>query len=237
MFDFLSKWYKRHFTDPQAALLVVLLAATFVVFYFMGKMLAPLVAAIIIAYLLEGPVQKLTGERLRRLPALSLVFVLFLLFMVFCVVGLLPILFGQASEFFQELPGMINRGQELLLRLPEQHPELVSAELVNEALAAVKSGLGDFGQEVLSVSVASIPALITVLVYVILVPLMIFFMLKDKEAILNWLGRFLPSGQTLVTSLWHEMDAQIGNYVRGKIYEIVIVGVTAYLVFKLLGLN
>ena len=157
--------------------------------------------------------------------------------MGFCVVGLLPILFGQASEFFQELPGMINRGQELLLRLPEQHPELVSAELVNEALAAVKSGLGDFGQEVLSVSVASIPALITVLVYVILVPLMIFFMLKDKEAILNWLGRFLPSGQTLVTSLWHEMDAQIGNYVRGKIYEIIIVGVTAYLVFKFLGLN
>ena len=237
MFDFLSKWYKRHFTDPQAALLVVLLAATFVVFYFMGKMLAPLVAAIIIAYLLEGPVQKLTGERLRRLPALSVVFILFLLFMGFCVVGLLPILFGQASEFFQELPGMINRGQELLLRLPEQHPELVSAELVNEALAAVKSGLGNFGQEILSVSVASIPALITVLVYVILVPLMIFFMLKDKDAIMNWLGRFLPSGQTLVTSLWHEMDAQIGNYVRGKIYEIVIVGVTTYLVFKFLGLN
>ncbi len=237
MFDFLKKWYRRYFTDPQAALLVILLALGFVIFFFMGSMLAPLLAAIVVAYMLEGPITKLTSRHISRTPAVALVFLLFVLFMCFIIVGLLPILSGQASQFFQDMPGMISRGQELLLRLPEQYPDIISAELVNEVGIALRRGFSDFGQGVLSVSMASIPAIITVLVYVILVPLMIFFFLKDKDAILKWLSRFLPSDQTLVTHLWQEMDAQIGNYIRGKVYEIIIVGVTSYLVFKLFGLN
>ena len=237
MFDFLSKWYKRYFTDPQAALLVILLAVGFVVMYFMGGMLAPLLAAVVIAYMLEGPVKKLTVRNISRVPAVSLVFLLFILVLGFIVIGLLPILSGQASQFFQEFPGMLSRGQELLLRLPEQYPEIISAELVNEIVLALRRGVGDFGQGLVSVSMASIPAIITVLIYLILVPLMIFFLMKDKDAVLNWVSRFLPSDRTLVSHLWQEMDAQIGNYIRGKVYEIAIVGVTAYIVFKSFGLN
>ena len=54
---------------------------------------------------------------------------------------------------------------------------------------------------------------------------------------LNWVSRFLPSDRTLVSHLWREMDAQIGNYIRGKVYEIAIVGATSYIVFKMFGLN
>ena len=237
MFDFLNSWYRRYFTDPQAALLVVLLVVGFVTIYYLGSILAPLIAAIVIAYMLEGPVKKLTGKNLQRISAVSLVFVLFILFMCFFMIGLLPILSRQTSQFFQELPGMINRGQELLLRLPGQYPDIISVELINEITAALRRGFSDFGQGLLSISMASIPTLITVLIYVVLVPLMIFFLLKDKDAILGWSSRFLPSGQTLVTHLWQEMDAQIGNYIRGKTYEIIIVGAAAYFTFKLFGLN
>jgi len=59
MFELINAWYKRYFTDPQAGLLVVLLAVSVIIFYFMGRILAPLMAAIVIAYLLEGPVTKL----------------------------------------------------------------------------------------------------------------------------------------------------------------------------------
>lgn len=237
MYDFLTRWYKRYFTDPQAALLVVLLVVGFIVLYFMGGMLAPLLAAVVIAYMLEGPIAKLTSGYMSRGPAVSLVFLLFVLFMFFIVIGLLPILSGQASQFFQELPGMISRGQELLLRLPEKYPGVISAELVNEVGLTLRRGVSGFGQGLVSFSVESIPAIITVLVYLVLVPLMIFFFLKDKDAVLDWLNRFLPSDRSLVADLWREMDAQIGNYIRGKIYEIIIVGASAYLVFSLFGLN
>ena len=237
MFDFLNNWYRRYFTHPQAAVLVVLLVSGFIILYFLGSMLAPMLAAVVFAYLLEGPIQKLTARNMPRLTAVSLVFLLFILVMGFIMVGLLPVLSGQASQFFQELPGMLNRGQDLLLHLPERYPGIISAELVNEIGLALRRGASDFGQELVSVSVASIPAIITVLVYLILVPLMIFFFLKDKETVRVWLSRFLPSDRSLVSHLWREMDAQIGNYIRGKVYEIAIVGATTYLVFSLFGLN
>ena len=66
MFEFINSWYRRYFTDPQAALLVVLLVISAVVLLTMGKMLAPLLAALVIAYLLEGGVSKLQRKLFSR---------------------------------------------------------------------------------------------------------------------------------------------------------------------------
>lgn len=237
MFDFISSWYRRYFTDPQAALLVVLLLISVIVLFTMGKMLAPLLAAVIIAYLLEGPVQKLQAKKASRTLAVNISFLLFITFLLFILIGLLPILMRQISQFFQEMPEMINNGQDLLLRLPEQYPDIISEEAVWQFIGTIRGGVTTLGQSVLSVSVASIPALITVIVYLVLVPLMVFFFLKDKQEILDWVSRFLPTERRLVTEVWHEMDGQIGNYIRGKVYEIIIVGGAAYVVFQLFSLN
>ena len=237
MFDFISSWYRRYFTDPQAALLVVLLVISVVTLAFFGKMLAPLLAALIIAYLLEGPVAKLQHFNFSRLLSVNVVFFLFVLFMLFILLGLLPIITKQVSQFFQDMPAMINTGQGLLLRLPEQYPELISEEYISQLIVTLSTGVSDLGKNVLSISLASIPAIITIIVYLVLVPLMIFFFLKDKVIIQQWLGRFLPKDRKLVDEVWVEMDAQIGNYVRGKFNEILIVGAVAYVLFVVLGLT
>ena len=237
MFDFISSWYRRYFTDPQAALLVVLLVISGIILFTMGKMLAPLFAAMIIAYLMEGAVKKFQSKKMPRFWAVILVYLFFVAFMIFLLLGLMPLLSKQISQFFQEVPYMINNGQELLMRLPEQYPELISQEYINQLILTIRDGFSTLGQNVLSFSVGSIPAIITVLVYLILVPLMIFFFLKDKDLIIMWLGRFLPKERKLVNEIWTEMDAQIGNYVRGKFNEIIIVGGVAYVAFVLLGLN
>jgi len=237
MFDFISTWYRRYFTDPQAALLVVLIVISVVILVTMGKMLAPLLAALIIAYLLEGAVTKLQTKNMSRYWAVNLVYLLFVTFMMFILLGLMPLLSRQVRKFFQEVPEMINNGQELLLRLPEQYPKFISEEYIQELILTIRNGFSELGQNVFSISVASIPAIITILVYLILVPLMIFFFLKDKEMIIAWLGRFLPKERQLVNEIWTEMDAQIGNYVRGKFNEIIIVGGASYIAFVILGLN
>ena len=237
MFEYLNSWYRRYFTDPQAALLVVLLVLGFAIVFTMGKMLAPLIAAIIIAYLLEGPVQKTQKIHASRSLAVYIVFILFMTFLGFLLLGLFPILSRQLSQFLQEVPYMISNGQELLLKLPQQYPDIISEDAVREVILAIKSGVSDLGQSVLSISLASIPAIITVLVYLILVPVMIFFFLKDKETILSWLIRFLPTDRPLITEIWHEMDAQIGNYIRGKSNEILIIFTVSFILFRLMDLN
>ena len=237
MFNFINTWYKRYFTDPQASLLVILLAFGLIILLTMGKMLAPLLAALIIAYLLEGAVSKLQAKDVSRFISVNVVYSLFLVFMAFILFGLMPLLSKQVSQFFQEVPEMIRNIQGLLLRLPEQYPDLVSEEYVWELNLNLRDSFSELGQNVLSFSLASMPAVVTILVYLILVPLMIFFFLKDKVVVINWMASFLPKERHLVNEVWVEMDAQIGNYVRGKFNEILIVGIASYIVFVILGLN
>jgi putative permease len=79
--------------------------------------------------------------------------------------------------------------------------------------------------------------LITLIVYLVLVPILIFFFLKDKEKIRRYLANFLPEDRTLASQVWREVDQQLGNYVRGKFWEIVIVWGITYAVFRVIGLQ
>ena len=127
--------------------------------------------------------------------------------------------------------------REWLIILPQQYPDLVTERQVAEAITVAQRRVAELGQSILSLSLASIPVFVLVLIYAILVPLLVFFFLKDREAILGWLGAFLPRERPLLTRIWEEMDEQVSNYARGKLIEILIVGAVSYFAFTLLSLN
>ena len=237
MIRFFTDWYKRYFSDPQAVLLAVLLILGFAIVIFMGGMLAPVLAAIVIAYLLEGSVQHLTKLHVPRIVAVTIVFILFLTFSLIIILGLLPMLSRQLTELVQQLPHTINVWQQSLLHLPEKYPQIMTEEQVWDFMQVVRSGIAELGQNVLSFSLASIPRLITVLVYLVLGPVLVFFFLKDKKQITGWFASILPEERPLLDRVWQEMDGQIGNYVRGKFFEIMIVGSITFTVFSLMGLK
>ena len=83
---------------------------------------------------------------------------------------------------------------------------------------------------------SSVVGVLTILVYLVLMPMLVFFFLKDKNQILAWFSGFLPRERPLANQVWEEVDRQIGNYARGKMWEIFIVGSVTYTVFKFLGL-
>jgi len=237
MFDIVSSWYRRYFSHPQAVLLIVLLVIGAVVILYFGHMLAPVLAAVVIAYLLEGAVGQLGRRGVPRILAVTLVFSLFLTILVFLILGLMPILSRQITNFIQELPRMINEGRALLLRLPEVYPNIITTTQIDNVIGAIRSWVSGLGQNVLSISLATIPAIVTVLIYVILGPVLVFFFLKDKAQLVSWTTGLLPRDRGVIDQVWLEMDDQIGNYVRGKVYEIFIVGGVSYSTFSLLGLS
>lgn len=232
----IRQWFQRYFSDPQAVLLAVLLIIGFGVVLTMGKMLAPVLASMVIAYLLEGIVDALERQGMPRFHMVLLVFMVFMTFIMFLLFGVVPLLWGQTAELVRELPNYISRGQEALLRLPE-HYTFISHEQINELIDLLRKQLTAQGQRVLSMSLSSIPSLITLLVYLILVPLLVFFFLKDKGRIIRWFTGFLPAEHGLANQVWREMDLQLGNYVRGKFWEILIVGISTFLVFAVMGLK
>ena len=233
----ITDWFRYQFNNPQVVFLTLFLVLLFVVVVLMGNMLAPLLAAVVIAYLLEGLVGVLEKTRLPRLIAVLVVYFAFLLFVVLILFGLLPLLSQQATQFVQQIPSMLNVGQDVLLKLPESYPEIVSAEQIGEIMVLIRTELTSWGQKLLSVSLASVIGLITILIYLILMPILIFFMMKDKEALVAWVARFAPSEHQLVGQVWSEVDRQIGNYVRGKFWEIVIVWFACVVTFSILGLQ
>jgi putative permease len=230
-------WFERHLADPQVMGLAVVLLAGFFIIFLTGEMLAPVIASIIIAYLLEGLVGVFQRNGLPRLVAVLLVFLGFMTFMAFVFFALLPLLSRQATQLFQLLPEMLTNGQDTLMTLPQRYPELFSEAQVLDLIDSLRIEALAYGQHVVSISLSSVVSVITVAVYLILMPLLVFFFLKDKIRIVNWFVRFLPKDRGLLTQVWAEVDSQIGNYVRGKFIEILIVWVVTYLTLAIMGMD
>tara|TARA_R110002049_G_scaffold142198_7_gene304036 strand:- start:1531 stop:2592 length:1062 start_codon:yes stop_codon:yes gene_type:complete len=236
MFDYLHRWFNRHFSDPQVVILALVLVIGVLIAIFAARLLAPLIASVIIAYLLEGAVSFLERHGSRRSPAVILVFSLFLSLFIVTMLLLIPLLAGQVGQLARELPAIAAGLQDLALHLPERYPQIFSDQQVLELLASIRNNVAAFGQRVVVLSLTSAVQLITFLVYLILVPLLVFFMLKDKRHIVAWFLQFLPHERSLVNHVWADVEAGIGNYVRGKFIEILIVWVVTYVVFAILGL-
>ena len=203
----------------------------------MGNMLGPVLASIVIAYLLEGLVAFLQRLGWSRLASVLVVYSLFILFVTLVLFGVMPLVSRQVTDLVQQLPAMIAEGQKAVVRLPERYPDLVSTEQIQEVMGTVRAEIANFGQQVVSWSFASVVGIITLLIYIILVPLLVFFFLKDRDLIIDWFKRYLPKHRRIAGTVWRDVDHQISNYVRGKFWEILIVWAVSYLTFSAFGLN
>jgi len=233
----LTDWFRRYFSDPQIVFLAVFLIVGFAVVLTMGKMLGPVLASIVIAYLLEGLVAFLQRHGWPRLAGVFIVYCLFIVFLGLILLGVMPLASRQVTDLVQQLPLMISEGQKAVMGLPERYPDIVSVEQIQELIGTIRAEIANFGQQVLSWSFASVVGIITLLIYVILVPLLVFFFLKDRDLIIDWFKRYLPKHRKIAGTVWREVDRQISNYVRGKFWEILAVWSVTYLIFYSFGLN
>jgi putative permease len=237
MFKVLRDWVQRYFSDEEAVVLAVLLFLAFTIVLTLGGMLAPVLAGLVLAFLMQGLVNFLERLRVPEGGAVALVFTLFMGALLVFLLVLVPLLWHQLITLFNELPGMLAKWQSLLLLLPERYPHLVSDEQVLSAIEAARGEIGKFGQWALTFSLASLPLLVNIMIYLVLVPILVFFFLKDREVISRWARGYLPRERALITRVAEEMNRQIANYIRGKVIEIFVCGAVTYIAFVALGLN
>ncbi len=238
MFNIFSEWYKQYFSDQEAVILIILLVIGFTIILTMGKFLAPVLTAIVLAYLLQGIVNVMQRRGMPRPGAIGVAYALFLCSLGAFLFGLVPLTVSQFDRFLEEqLPRMVVEGNELLRVLPEQYPDLVSQERVDEMSMLISSSLTSAVETVVSFSVTSLPMVIGLLIFLVLVPLLVFFFLKDKDQMTGWLMSFLPDERPFINTVLGEMNIQISNYVRGKAIEIIIVGGVTYVALVIMGVQ
>lgn len=237
MIKLLREWYGRHFTDPQRVILLLLIALGLGLALLAGDILAPLLVSVLLAYILEGLIRGLEDAKVPRLPAFLLVYVLFVAGLLAAVLRLVPVLSEQVVDLAARLPNMLTVGQRWVEALPELYPELVSPTQVEQILAAVRAEVLAFADEIIRFSLDTVVDVLSIVVYAVVVPILVFFLLKDKRRILDWAKTYLPAPQSLSSRVWGEMDMKVSQYLRGKLIEIGVVWIVTFFAFALFGLQ
>lgn len=236
--DVTMNWLHRYFSDEEAVIFALLIGFFFASLFFFGAMLLPFLSAVVFAYLLQGIVTPLkTYLKLPPLMAVIIAFSLFVGILLTLIFWLFPLLWNQLLSLVRELPMMAKATQIWIDQLHEAYPQLITQQQANNLLNEVVNDMRMLGQTLVSFSLSSIPNLIAWLIYLILVPILVFFMLKDKHQLVGFITSLMPKKRTLMTHVWYEIDAQIANYIRGKVLEIIIIAIVSWVSFIFLGLN
>jgi putative permease len=231
-----SRWAERYFSDEEAITLLIMLVIGFATVIWLGQMLAPFFTALVLAFLLQGLVNLMTQNRIPEKLAVSVVFIGFIGAMFALAFVLMPLLWNQLGNLAQEVPKMLSSSQQWLDELQSKYPNIVTPEQIQTGVSAVTRELNTYAQRALSLSLSSLGSVIALIIYVVLVPILIFFMLKDREKLVGFTLSMIPEKRVLMSQVWREMDHQIANYVRGKVVEILIVGSVTFITFSLFGL-
>jgi putative permease len=231
-----KSWIDHYFSDEEAVILLVVLVLGFAVVILFGRMLAPFLTSLVIAFLLQGAVSWLERRHVPHLLAVSLVFLGFIGILLALAFILMPLIWNQLVGLVQEMPRMFASGQQLLDDLQERYPHLITPDQIQNWIAVAGREMTQLGQRALTLSLASLGNVLSLIIYLVLVPILVFFLLKDRETLVGFTLSLLPQKRALMTRIWNEMDDQIASYVRGKFIEIIIVGTVSFLTFAYFGL-
>ncbi len=234
--NILRQWVHSVFSDTQLIILLLILSIGTAVVLTVGNLLAPVFASVVIAFLLEGLIRPLVRYRFPRLLAVSIIFGLFMLFLAVLLLALIPVISSQLAELIDNIPWIVTQAQEALHHLPQKVPSLTDTQIQN-IVDAITNQLSLYGQQILVFSLSSVRPIFSFIVYLVLMPIMVFFFLKDKDIIVGWFNAFLPSDHTLAHQVWQDFKSKAGNYVRGRIWEIFIVWAATYICFLATGLD
>ncbi|MDZ7825022.1 MAG: AI-2E family transporter [Gammaproteobacteria bacterium] len=162
---------------------------------------------------------------------------LFLSIVAVLLLVVFPLIWQQLGAFVNALPAMLDEVQALARELPERYPTLLTPQQIDDWLLAARNELVALGQHLLTLSFGQIGSIVGILIYLVLVPVLVFFFLKDRVLLVRWFQSMLPEERPLMDEVGAEMNLQIANYVRGKALEIGIVGTLSYSMFIALGVN
>lgn len=237
MFRILSNWIDRYFSNEEAVVLALLLTVGFCIILFFGQLLMPALIALVLSYLLQSSVTRLEKWKVPHIAAVSMVVTISLAAFIWGVIALLPLLWNQVIGFAVDVPRIVTQWETFVWQLVEKNPGVVDEYWVSQGFQYAQESLGHAGQWALSASLNQLGSLFTLGIFTILVPVLLFFFLRDKAYFAASFKRVLPAKRKLLREVWFEMNGQIKKYIQGKAIEILIVGVATYVAFLALGLQ
>lgn len=237
MFKMFMQWYKKRFSDPHVVSLMFVILILFFIIYFFHKILLPVLIAIVLSYLLDRPVNYLHKKNIPRTLAVIIVLLVFVMLVLAGFMILVPLIWQQSISLITNIPNMLNFVNNLLTSLPEHYPELIDVGLFDSIIQGITSKFVQTGNSLLQFSIVSLFSLVSVAINAVLIPIIMFFLLKDKTKIWSYCSVILPKNRTVLNKVASEMDMQISNYIVGNVLHILILTISVYIPFWYFGLD
>ena len=237
MLNELNKVLKKIFSNEETIVFSLGILLFFIIISYFGSILTPFLISLVVAYLLVGLQKKIQSYNVGENVSLIITFSIFIITGAALIVWLVPLLYIQLQAFVLDVPNLFNNFLDFMSDLPAKFPELVSSEQIAVFFQAVSEEISVIAQNIVKSSISGIQSTITILLYIILFPILVFFFLFDRKNIINGALKIIPGKREMFSNVWSEMDIQLSNYVRGKTIEIFIVGIVAAIIFSSLGLK
>mgnify|MGYP001566821080 FL=1 len=213
-------------------IIFVLLLTTSLITIIYSSFLFPIVISIIISYLLGKVIDFLEKFKIPRKILFLIIYFSFLTTFLLLLLILFPLVFKQLIGLFNDLPFIIQKIKITTTKLIEKHPYLFSIEQTNLIFSNIISYLQTIGKTIISASIISIAIIIKWIIYILIIPIIVFFLLKDYIIILKYLEKIIPKYSKYIKEIWIKTDEQISNYTIGKIIESIIIMIANYILFK-----
>lgn len=235
--DVLGGWVNRYFSRPDAIFLISALLVISLVLYTLAGALAPVLTGLVLAFLLQGLVGRLEKLGSPHLLAIAVAMIVLIGTVATAVLLVVPLLWQQAADLLALAPTLVGMLRDGLSSLAEAFPEFITEEQILGVVNESSKELGNLSGVLLESAFSQVFSLFGLLIYLVLVPISVFFLLKDKELLMAHLASLLPKDRPLLDAVGSQMNAQLGNYVRGKAIEILLVGTVSFITFLFFGLN
>ena len=237
MLDQLNSLLNRLFSNEESVIFSLLIFGFLLILYLFGSLLTPFIVSLIFSYLLIGLTKNIVKYGISELAALIISYVAFILLGLGFLIWLIPLIFQQTQAFFLEVPIWLNNFRSYVENLVQSNQDLISSDQISSFFTELVGRLSSLSQGVLDASISGIQDTVVFSIYLIMIPVLVFFFLFDKERIIKGFLTLLPKKREMLSDVWIEMDQQLSNYVWGKGVEILIVGFSAAIIFGIMGLN
>ena len=231
MRSLLNKFIKRFFSNEESVYFAILLIFSFFFIILFGNVLLPVIISIVIAFLLNGFMTTLIKYNMSQKLSLSITLIVFFGFYLSLFMAL-PSIGTEINNLLQNLPIIVSSFQQNLVEMnnyfSEEEIDQIFANLSNQISVLLSSALGQLA--------GTVSLMFNAILYAIMIPLMVFFFLKDKSILLPIASIILPKENGFMQSVFAEMNDQLFNYVTGKFIEMLLVASASYILFAFLGL-
>ena len=233
MLEELNSLLKKVFSSEETLVFALLLSGSFLALFFLGDILTPFLISLIFTYLLIGMQSRLEQYGMNRAAS----YCFFLMLGITMIIWLGPLVYQQLQSLILEIPKWVNASMTFIQAIPGKYPDLISSDQITAFLESLSGQITAISQDFLKASITGIQNTVTFAINLILLPILVFFFLFDRESIISGFLAILPKERDMLKKVWVEMDDQLSNYARGKAIEIVIVGLAAAVIFMYFGLQ